>query len=526
LKTSPRPYQEEHIGKGYKLLLECGFFALWYKPGRGKTYVVLAINELLMKNNDSDALLIICPKNAVKVWKTQIPQHSELHSDWMIWDNLKAKTESYKRELTNYITKNEYPIFITTCESMSVYNETLVNALNLMYEKRKVFEAIDESAKFKNANSGRTKRLIPLSNKAKFRCILNGTPTPKSIIDIWSQMELLKQGFWKEGPVSVFEYKYTFKVFVKAWDGNKGYPKTITRSDVMGLQGKLDSLNSESFLTDKQKGFRAKLEIEIENYTIALNRIESKMKDVQDQIEPYSFYAERDDSMPPVIHEDPICFELSKEEKAVYKELKKKLTFTTESGELKTLKNKSSLFQKFRQITGGSYDESNQITDLPSKIDAMLDDIETHEENVLVITSYRANIRVISKHLEKIGPTATYFGDTTTEQRDKVVDDAKAGRLRFIVANSESIGLSVDGLQDSFHMMYVYDVPAPPLTWDQIIWRLDRSGQKYPVVVKYFHAEIDGKPTIDERCLMLANDHRDLQSAFENMGEDEFMESV
>ncbi len=338
-------------------------------------------------------------------------------------------------------------------------------------------------------------------------------------------MESLKRIFWKEGSISVFESMYSFKVFVRSWDGKKGYEKTITRSDVNELQDKLNDLNYRSTLTDKQRIFKIKLEHDIDNYNISLNRIESRMQNVQDQIAPYVFYRENDSSLPKVQHVE-VPFELGKEEVRIYKELKKTLTFTAEDGEIKTLKTKGSLFQKFRQITGGAYDRDHPIVELPSKIDAMLDDIETHEENVLIITSYRANIKSISRHLETVGPVATYFGDTSDSERDKVIDDARAGRLRFIVANSESIGLAVDGLQDHFHIMYVYDIPIPPLTWDQVIFRLDRSGQKNPVVVKHFLAEIDGNKTVDHRCLSLAKDKRDLQSAFEKMSDSEFEGSI
>lgn len=525
MKTTPHPYQLEDATKAFKLCLDVGFFALFYKPGMRKTYTSLLVNEFLYKNNHTNALFIICPKNAIKVWKTQIPEHSELKAEWWIWESVKSKSDNYKNELRWYLTKSEYPVFIISCESLQTYNEVLINTINLFFKERKVFEIIDESAKFKNARSKRTERLLSFSYLPKFRSILNGTPTPKSIIDIWSQMESLKRIFWKEGSLSVFESMYSFKVFVRSWDGKKGYEKTITRSDVNDLQDKLDDLNYRSLLTDKQKIFKIKLEHDIDNYNISLNRIESRIKNVQDQIAPYVFYRERDISVPPVQHIE-IPFELSKEETKIYKELKKTLIYTNEDGEILTLKSKGALFQKFRQITGGSYDRNNQIVDTPSKIEAILDDIETHEENVIIITSYRRNIKVISEHLEKIGCTATYFGDTSNSERDSIIDKAVNGKLRFIVANSESIGLGVDGLQKSFHMMYVYDIPIPPLTWEQIIYRLDRSGQEYNVVVKHFLAEIDGNKTIDHRCLNLAKDKRDLQSAFEKMSDNEFEESI
>ncbi len=313
MKTEPHPYQLEDAQKAFKLCLDVGFFGLFYKPGMRKTYTSLLVNEFMYKNNHTNALFIICPKNAIKVWKTQIPQHSELKDEYWVWESVKSKSDNYKNELRWYLKNGEYPVFIISCESLQTYNEILMNTIEMFFNEKKVFSIVDESAKFKNARSKRTERLLSFSHKSTARCILNGTPTPKSIVDIWSQMESLKRIFWKEGSLPVFESLYSFKVFVRSWDGKKGYEKTITRSDVNELQEKLDDLNDRSILSDKQKIFKIKLEHDVDNYNIALNRIESRIKNVQDQIAPYVFYRERDSSLPAVQHIE-IPFELSNEE--------------------------------------------------------------------------------------------------------------------------------------------------------------------------------------------------------------------
>ena len=94
MKKPPRPYQSDHVNKAYELMLEHGFAGFLYKPGRGKTYSSLYLNELLTDNGHANSLMIICPNNAIKVWKTQIPEHSNLPTTWEIWDNIKAKTDS------------------------------------------------------------------------------------------------------------------------------------------------------------------------------------------------------------------------------------------------------------------------------------------------------------------------------------------------------------------------------------------------------------------------------------------------
>jgi hypothetical protein len=522
MKTKPRDYQANHIELAYDNMMTHGFSGFLYKPGRGKTLSTLGLAEELFKNGKINAMMVICPKNVFKTWKDQLVEHTDIVSpEWRIWDSAKGRTDSYLSELKGYMKFNLFPVFMVSCEAFQRYNETLMSLVENYFKTRNVFLVFDESGKFKNPKSERTKRILTVCHDSKYRVILNGTPTPKAVTDIWAQMELLKEFFWKERTYSVFEYKYAVKMFVKFADGKGGYPKTMTWTDVNDMQVKLDNLNRKTLLSDKQLSFRAKLESEIENITIALRRTELRLEDVYNQIKPFVFYAERPDDLPEVVHEN-ILFDLHTDELKAYKKLKRDLEYIKEDGEIVTMKSKGSLFHKFRQMTGGSFSEFEQITDSPSKIEALLDDVDDHEENCLIITSYRANIRLLTDALNKIGITRSYFGDTSDEDRDELIEMAKRGTVRFIVANSSSIARGVDGLQSSFSMMYVYDIPIDPEDWEQVVYRLDRSGQKRAVVVKHLLAD----NTIDLRCLQLANDKKNIQATFESMTDDEFSGAV
>jgi len=521
MKTLPRDYQANHIELAYANMMTHGFSGLLYKPGRGKTLTTLAIVEKLKNENHIDSMVIVCPKNVFKTWKDQIPEHSDLDPKWIVWDSVKAGTKWYMDELKAYLKYDKFPIYMMSVESFQRYNEKFMNTIKFLFDTRKVFLIFDESGKFKNPKSERTKRVLTICHNAKYRIILNGTPTPKAVTDIWAQMELLKEFFWKERTYSVFEYKYAVKMFVKFADGKGGYPKTMTWTDVNDMQVKLDSINRKSILSDKQLAFKAKLEAEIDNITIALKRSELRLEDVYNQIKPFVFYAERPEGLPEVVHEN-ILFDLNSEESKAYKKIKRDLEYIKENGEIVTMKSKGSLFHKFRQMTGGSFSEFEQITTSPSKIEALLDDIEDHEENCIIITSYRANIRLLTEALNKIGITRSYFGDTSDEDRDELIEMAKRGTVRFIVANSASIARGIDGLQSSFSMMYVYDIPIDPEDWEQVVYRLDRSGQKRAVVVKHLLAD----NTIDLRCLQLANDKKNIQATFESMTDDEFSGAI
>jgi SNF2 family DNA or RNA helicase len=51
--------------------------------------------------------------------------------------------------------------------------------------------AIDESTTIKNSSAKRTKNILELSNMAKYRRIMTGSPVTKNPLDLYSQCEFL-----------------------------------------------------------------------------------------------------------------------------------------------------------------------------------------------------------------------------------------------------------------------------------------------------------------------------------------------
>lgn len=138
--------------------LKCG--ALFMKMGTGKTKVTIELAE--SRINDFEVLVWICPASII---------------------------ESTKQEIEKW-RKQNIDIRFYSVESIGMSDKKYLDLVNLA-ENKQCFCVLDESINIKNATAKRTKRLIELSPKFKYRFILNGTPLTKSLIDLWGQIEFL-----------------------------------------------------------------------------------------------------------------------------------------------------------------------------------------------------------------------------------------------------------------------------------------------------------------------------------------------
>lgn len=75
-------------------------------------------------------------------------------------------------------------------EHLSVFDDVYLDLFNLASEKE-VFCVVDESNHFKNTYSGRTKRLVGMSNKFKYKLLLSSNPFCRSIRDIYAQLLMI-----------------------------------------------------------------------------------------------------------------------------------------------------------------------------------------------------------------------------------------------------------------------------------------------------------------------------------------------
>ena len=149
--------------------------ALFMEMGTGKTKV--ALDLIASKKHKISYVLWICP--------------------FSIKQEIQSEINKWRKELD---------IEIIGVETISSSDRIYLNILDKVASNDS-FIVVDESLKIKNKDAIRTKRILKLGSKAKYKLILNGTPISKNVLDLYTQMQFLSP---KILDMSFNEFKNTY----------------------------------------------------------------------------------------------------------------------------------------------------------------------------------------------------------------------------------------------------------------------------------------------------------------------------
>ncbi len=166
--------------------------ALFMKMGTGKTKV--ALDLAISRQYDYDFIVWIAPASLLK-------------------------TQNYKNEILKWSKNLRNKIKYFSIEGISASNIHYFKLVKLV-DNYKTFCIVDESITIKNTEAGRTKRLLNLWNKFKFRLILNGTPITKGLIDLYSQIQFIHPNILK---MTEAQFANNFLIYFK--DGYKSWKR-------------------------------------------------------------------------------------------------------------------------------------------------------------------------------------------------------------------------------------------------------------------------------------------------------------
>ena len=156
--------------------------------GLGKTLSVLTAMQELLAQGAVFKGLIICPNSLCLNWEREIGQWIPGFSALTVPKSPLQRT----RILNEFEFDPGQKVLILNYE---IARTPKVHALLLrVLSTFDTFLCIDESQRVKNPLSKTFKMLSTLAQQAKRRVLLSGTPTPKDITDIWSQVYLLDLG--------------------------------------------------------------------------------------------------------------------------------------------------------------------------------------------------------------------------------------------------------------------------------------------------------------------------------------------
>ena len=205
MKYQALNYQKDGIRFGVENP-RCAIFA---DPGGGKTAMTLAIIKLLKKQQKINRVLIVAPRLVCyDVW----PKECE---KWDQFKDLKCRIlhgDEKAQALFQEVIDPKADICLINPEMVkylfSFFPPKWFNRKTPPIDWPWDMLIIDESSKFKNPSSQRFKAIKQYHKLFPWIIELTGTPTPNSLMDLWSQIYLLDSGEALGKNITAFRRKY------------------------------------------------------------------------------------------------------------------------------------------------------------------------------------------------------------------------------------------------------------------------------------------------------------------------------
>ena len=172
--TSLLPHQVEAVTK----LLPSRVGGLFMEMGTGKSRTAIELARL--RQHKIDRVIWFCPVSLKTTVEYEIRKHTNCADD-----NIYA--------FDHRTHENTVPVdrfwYVVGIESMSLGSRAFFSVAQLFDERTMVI--VDESTYIKGHWAKRTKRVTQMSEKARYRLVLTGTPITQGIVDLYAQMRFL-----------------------------------------------------------------------------------------------------------------------------------------------------------------------------------------------------------------------------------------------------------------------------------------------------------------------------------------------
>ena len=453
-KTKPFQHQRVALANSWS----SPFYALFMEMGTGKTKVALDTMSMLFERNKIDACVVIAPKGVYDNWlRLEIPAHvpERLETRTLRWKPV--TTKKYKEEIEAFFADDSgaLKIFVINTEAFSTARATKI-VYDFCDKHPNNMVVVDESTTIKNRKAMRSKNIIDLRKRSKYRRILTGSPITKSPMDLFSQCLFLDTSALNFKSYYAFQNRYA--LVVKRAMGARSF------QEITGYR-RLDELNNK-----------------LENFS---NRV---LK--QDCLDlPDKLYIRRD-------------VPLTDEQVKVYAQMKKLALAKLENGELATTASVLTQLMRLQQICCGFLQpDDGEIQPLiNTRVESLLEVAEEVRGKAIIWATYTHDINRIAAALrERYGQAvvAVYYGATPQDDRQDIVNrfqDEKSA-LRFFVGQPKTggYGITLTAANTVIYYSNSYDLEIRLQSED----RAHRIGQKKAVT----YIDLVSPNTIDEKIL-------------------------
>jgi len=450
-KTKPFAHQL----KALEMSWDKKVFAYFMEMGTGKSKVLIDNMSILYDKGLINGALIIAPKGVYKNWfDSEIPTHMADHIEkkMVLWESTASKSK--EKELnTLFKSDHDLHIFIMNVEALSTKKGKQFAEKFLSCHK--TLMAIDESTTIKNPGAARTKNIIALGKYVSYKRILTGSPVTKSPLDLYTQCWFLDPWLLDQQSYYSFRTRYA-----------------LTRKiNVSGRQVEI------------VVGYR-------------------NLGELSEKLKPFSHRVLKDDclDLPPKTYMKR-TIQLSEEQSKVYKQMKD-IALATLNGKMTTTHNVITQLMRLHQITCGHFksDDGTTQTLQSNRLDELMDVLSEMEGKAVIWAHYRYDIEVIIEAIKKEygdKSVVTYYGDTSTEDRQKaikLIQDPESP-VRFIVGTPQTggYGITLTGASTMIYYSNGYDLEKR----QQSEARIDRIGQTKNMT----YIDIIAEGTVDEKIV-------------------------
>ena len=400
---------------------------LFLEMGLGKTAITLdAVKRLKYHYLQIIKCLIVAPKKvAESTWHTEAAQWSEF---------------SDLRFSFVMGTQAERVAALNTPADIYLINRENTQWLVEYYKHKWPFDMVvlDESSSFKNHQAKRFKALKLVRSRINRMVLLTGTPSPKSLMDLWAQVYLL--------------------------DSGQRLGKTIT------------AYRDAYFTPDKRNGQV------IFSYALkdgAAAAIYQRISDICISMRSKDYL-----SLPDLVY-DYIPVLLDKQATQAYKKLERDMLIEVEESTI-TAGTAATLTNKLLQLCNGAvYDEDGKVIEVQScKIDALLETVEQlGDEHAIICYNFKHDKDRLMQALSRTGKRVVVYEGEQQKQ------DWNDGKIDLMLVQPASCGYGLNLQRGGHHIIWF------GLTWSLELYqqtnkRLHRQGQQHPVIIHHLIVKI------------------------------------
>ncbi len=186
LKTNINRPLKEHQIKAALHLLSAQNGANFSVPGSGKTSVVLAVFDRLRRLNQIDSLFVVGPPACFGPWRME---YEEVLGVKPIYEILAGGDIEIRRSKYLVNRDSACDLYLTTFQTLQRDWEQV----KLLFEIQGVrfFLVVDEAHYIKQLDGAWANAVLNVAQHATRRCILTGTPFPRSYMDAFNLFDFL-----------------------------------------------------------------------------------------------------------------------------------------------------------------------------------------------------------------------------------------------------------------------------------------------------------------------------------------------